>query len=256
VAVTPIVCIPCAFDAGIAQATGARPSAAKTLALGSDPVRPVLIGIAGGSGSGKTTLATALCTALGDATLISHDSYYRDLAHLDADRRAQTNFDHPASLDTDLLAEHLYLLRANTTVEVPVYDFTTHARTGEHRPVSAPKVIVVDGVLLFTHPKVVSLLDHRVFVAADTQTRFDRRLRRDVAQRGRTAESVRQQFERTVEPMHRAFVDPSSVHADRVVTPADRLDVVCEELLTLVDGLCETIGSEGVSRTGARDHRG
>lgn len=216
----------------------------------------MLIGIAGGSGSGKTTLATALCNVLGDATVISHDSYYHDLSHLDVARRAQANFDHPASLDTDLLAEHLVMLRSNTTVEVPVYDFTNHARTGEHRPVAAAQVIVIDGVLLFTHPKVVSLLDHRVFVAADDQTRFERRLRRDVAQRGRTAKSVRQQFDRTVEPMHRAFVDPSRVHADRVVTPADRIDDVCAEISVLVNRLREVIGSERTSQAVAQHQQG
>jgi uridine kinase len=210
-----------------------------------------MIGIAGGSGSGKTTLATTLCTSLGDATLISHDSYYRDLSHLDDIRRAQANFDHPASLDTDLLAEHLHRLRENITVDVPVYDFTTHSRTGEHRPVAPARVIVVDGVLLFTHPKVVSLLDHRIFVAADSTTRYERRLRRDVAQRGRSPESVKQQFARTVEPMHRAFVDPSSVHADRVVSPADRIDDVCDDVSVLV----EELTSSDVPSAHARNQR-
>ncbi len=200
-------------------------------------MRPVLVGIAGGSGSGKTTLASALCKHLGDATLVAHDSYYHDLAHLEPEQRAGRNFDHPASLDSDLLASHLAHLRLGGTVQVPVYDFTTHTRTGEHRPVVPSRVIVVDGVLLYTHPGVVSLLDHRVFIDVGEQTRLQRRIARDVSERGRSEESVRAQFRRTVEPMHRAFVAPSRSFAHQVVTADDELDSVCAAIATSVEAL-------------------
>lgn len=181
--------------------------------------RPLVVGIAGGTGSGKTTLARAIVDAFGDSKVayISHDSYYRDISHLSLEERARSNFDHPASLESSLLVDHLTSLRNNESASVPVYDFSTHARTPDVEIVEPKPIIVVEGILIFAEPALVDVLDIKIFVDADDDIRFIRRLQRDTIERGRTQESVIQQYLTTVRSMHAAFVLPSKKHADVVV---------------------------------------
>lgn len=202
---------------------------------GVDPAPPsTLIGICGGSGSGKTTLAERLVGALGPeaATQFSFDHYYRDLAHLTIDERRVLNFDHPDSLDADLLVEHLTALQAGRSVALPVYDFATYTRSTGLVLVEPRPFVIVEGVLLLAFPEVRGLLDVTVFRQCDEATRADRRFRRDVSERGRSPESVRHQWRTTVEPMYRIHVEPHAVEADVVVDGERDLDAVVAELAT------------------------
>jgi|TARA_B100000446_G_C10495036_1_gene320998 uridine kinase len=174
-----------------------------------------VIGVVGGSGAGKTTLVWGLADRLGaDVSVLWFDEYYHDLVHLTPDERALVNYDHPDSLDVDLLVSHLDGLLAGRPAEVPVYDFTTHTRTGTTRRVDPRPVIVVDGILVLAFPVIRERLDVSVFVEAPAEVRLARRLDRDVRERGRTPESVRTQFAATVAPMHDAFVSPCRDLAD------------------------------------------
>ncbi len=174
-----------------------------------------MIGVVGGSGAGKTTLVWSLTDRLGaDVSVLWFDEYYHDLVHLTPDERALVNYDHPDSLDVDLLVSHLDGLLAGRPAEVPVYDFTTHTRTGTTRRVDPRPVIVVDGILVLAFPVIRERLDVSVFVEAPAEVRLARRLDRDVRERGRTPESVRTQFAATVAPMHDAFVSPCRDLAD------------------------------------------
>jgi len=157
---------------------------------------PVVIGVAGGTGSGKTTVAEQILRRAGAEwiALIQHDSYYKDLSHLPLAQRAMTNFDHPDALDNALLIEHLKRLKAGLPVEVPVYDFTTHTRTGETRLVEPHRVVVVEGILIFSDPELRRLMDVKIYVDTDPDIRFIRRLQRDIAERGRTMDSVIRQY--------------------------------------------------------------
>jgi len=178
-------------------------------------VRSTVVGVVGGSQAGKTTLVNGLVGSLPDgATVLSFDEYYHDLVHLTPDERALVNYDHPDSLDVDLLVSHLDGLLAGRPAEVPVYDFTTHTRTGTTRRVDPRPVIVVDGILVLAFPVIRERLDVSVFVEAPAEVRLARRLDRDVRERGRTPESVRTQFAATVAPMHDAFVSPCRDLAD------------------------------------------
>ena len=174
-----------------------------------------MIGVVGGSGAGKTPLVWSLTDRLGaDVSVLWFDEYYHDLVHLTPDERALVNYDHPDSLDVDLLVSHLDGLLAGRPAEVPVYDFTTHTRTGTTRRVDPRPVIVVDGILVLAFPVIRERLDVSVFVEAPAEVRLARRLDRDVRERGRTPESVRTQFAATVAPMHDAFVSPCRDLAD------------------------------------------
>ncbi|MCH2426405.1 MAG: uridine kinase [Acidimicrobiales bacterium] len=178
-------------------------------------MRRTVIGVVGGSGAGKTTLVWGLADRLGaDVSVLWFDEYYHDLVHLTPDERALVNYDHPDSLDVDLLVSHLDGLLAGRPAEVPVYDFTTHTRTGTTRRVDPRPVIVVDGILVLAFPVIRERLDVSVFVEAPAEVRLARRLDRDVRERGRTPESVRTQFAATVAPMHDAFVSPCRDLAD------------------------------------------
>ena len=180
---------------------------------------PLVIGIAGGSGSGKTTVADAILKRVGSERIafIQHDSYYKDLSGLPPVQRAEVNFDHPHSLETDLLIRHILALRDGQAVDVPIYDFSTHRRTGKTFTVAARRVILVEGILIFAEARLRDLFDVKLFVDTDSDIRFIRRLQRDISERGRTTESVIRQYQATVRPMHLEFVEPSKRYADIII---------------------------------------
>lgn len=195
-----------------------------------------LYGICGGSGAGKTTLAVEVIRRLGRdrVSALAFDSYYRDLSHMPVPERSQVNYDHPDSLDNELFAEHLTDLREGRSIAVPEYDFATHTRTGRTIPVEAREVVVVEGILLFSFPGIHELLDHAVFIDVPEPIRLERRIKRDVAERGRVPDDVRRQFAQFVAPMHDEFVQPHAAVADRVVTVDEDLDAVADEMVGLL----------------------
>jgi len=180
---------------------------------------PLVLGIAGGSGSGKTTVAQEILQRVGpdQIAFLQHDSYYKDLSGLPPVQRAEVNFDHPNSLETDLLVSHIESLRKGAAVDVPVYDFSTHSRTSRFFTVQPRSVILVEGILIFTEPALRELFDIKIFVDTDSDIRFIRRLERDISERGRTTESVIKQYHNTVRPMHMEFVEPSKRYADIII---------------------------------------
>lgn len=182
-------------------------------------MKPFLIGIAGGTGSGKTTVARRIYDSLrlDSAVFIDHDSYYKDLAGLSMEERTAVNFDHPDSLDNDLLVQHLNLLMSGQAIEKPVYDFARYTRAPETIPTASRDVVLVDGILLFTEARLREMFDLRIFVDTDADVRFIRRLRRDLEERGRTLDSVIEQYLTTVRPMHFEFVEPSKRYADVII---------------------------------------
>ena len=185
-----------------------------------DPRRAALvIGIAGGSGSGKTTVAQEILQRVGPDRIafLQHDSYYKDLSGLPPRQRAEVNFDHPNSLETELLIEHIACLREGKPVEVPIYDFATHSRTDRTYTVQPRRVILVEGILIFTEAALREMFDVKIFVDTDSDIRFIRRLERDITERGRTTESVIKQYQLTVRPMHLEFVEPSKRYADVII---------------------------------------
>lgn len=180
---------------------------------------PVVLGVAGGTGSGKTTVARAVLSAVGRHRIafLAQDSYYRDIAWSSLQEARQHNFDHPASIDHELLVEHLLELRAGRDVEAPVYDFVHYRRRVETETVEARPVILLEGILLFVEPELRDLLDFKIFVDTDSDIRLIRRLRRDIADRGRRLDDVLGQYEATVRPMHLEFVEPSKRWADVII---------------------------------------
>lgn len=198
--------------------------------------RPLVVGIAGGTGSGKTTVAHKLAAAMptGRCVTIEHDAYYRDQAHLPPEERARINYDHPSSLESELLAVHLRELRAGRAVDIPIYDFTTHTRRIETRHITPARVIIVEGILVFTEPALRDQLDIKIFVDTDADIRLIRRIRRDLEQRGRSFQSVRDQYYQTVRPMHLEHVEPSKRWADLIVPEGGdnkiALDVILGQL--------------------------
>ena len=201
---------------------------------------PLVIGIAGGSGSGKTTVAQEILQRVGPSRIafLQHDSYYKDLSGLPPAQKAEVNFDHPNSLETDLLTQHIASLRDGKPVEVPIYDFSTHSRTSQTYTVQSRKVIVVEGILIFTEPELRKLFDLKIFVDTDSDIRFIRRLERDITERGRTTESVIKQYQVTVRPMHMEFVEPSKRYADVIIPEgghnAAALDMVVARIEALL----------------------
>lgn len=180
---------------------------------------PLIIGIAGGSGSGKTTVAQELLNRVGADRIayLPHDAYYKDLSGLPPAQKAEVNFDHPNSLETELLTRHVIELRNGNPVELPVYDFSNHRRTEKTIPITPHRVIVVEGILIFAEPDLRPLFDLKIFVDTDSDLRFIRRLQRDISERGRTPESVIKQYLKTVRPMHLEFVEPSKRYADVII---------------------------------------
>ncbi len=178
----------------------------------------LVIGIAGGTGSGKTTLMRRLVERFGDVvSVISHDNYYRRLDHLTLEERAMVNYDEPQSLETDLMVRHLEQLRRGYAIECPVYDFSIHNRSRETIHIEPRRVIIVEGILIFENAQLRNLMDIRIFVDTDADVRLCRRIRRDVNKRGRTLDSVLQQYQETVKPMHEKYVEPSKKYANIVV---------------------------------------
>lgn len=198
----------------------------------SNRTTPLIIGIAGGSGSGKTTVANVILERVGAKHIayIPHDAYYRDLATLPPVQRAAVNFDHPDSLETDLLIQHLKQLINYQAIELPIYDFKIHARTPTTIRIEPQPVIIVEGILIFAEPLLRELCDVKIFVDTDPDIRFIRRLQRDITERGRSTESVINQYINTVRPMHLEFVEPSKRYAD-VIIPEGGWNVVAMDMV-------------------------
>src|SRR6266542_1411469 len=200
----------------------------------------LVIGIAGGSGSGKTTVAQVILQRVGRDRIafLQHDSYYKDLSGLPPTQRADVNFDHPDSLETELLIEHIASLRDGKAVEVPIYDFSTDRRTDKTFTVQPCRVILVEGILIFTEPALRKMFDVKIFVDTDADLRFIRRLERDLSERGRTTASVIEQYTHTVRPMHLEFVEPSKRYADVIIPDGGfntaALDMVVARIETLL----------------------
>ena len=203
--------------------------------------KPVIIGVAGGTGSGKTTVVQEIMLGLGtdDVEVIQHDFYYRDRSHLSPEEREGINYDHPDALETEFLVRHLQELREGRPVEIPVYDFTTHTRKGIAETVYPKRVIIVEGILILVDAALRELMDIKVFVDTDADTRFIRRLQRDIAERGRTMESVIQQYSSTVKPMHLEFVEPSKRYADIIVPEGGYNQVAVDMLITKIRSIVQ-----------------
>lgn len=196
----------------------------------------LVVGVAGGSGSGKSTVVRRLMTGLGrdSVTVIEHDRYYRDHPELTVAERATINYDHPEALDTELLIAHVDALRSACPVALPVYDFSQHRRDASTHAAAPHAVILIEGILVLADERLRALMDLKVFVDTDVETRFDRRLRRDVSERGRSPQSVRDQFTLTVQPMHDLFVEPSRQFADIVIREGGYNVLAVEGLLDLI----------------------
>lgn len=194
--------------------------------------RGILIGIAGGTGSGKTSVANKILEGIGssDVAIIEQDAYYKDLSHVPADALAHHNFDHPDAFDRELLLDHLRTLLEGGSVQMPVYDYNRHCRTGQYVVVGPHRIIVLEGILILDDPGLRELMDIKIYVDTDDDIRLMRRLRRDVRERGRTMEMVLQQYETTVRPMHQQFVEPSKRWADLII-PEGAEKVVAIDLL-------------------------
>lgn len=201
---------------------------------------PIVIGIAGGSGSGKTTVAQEILQRVGPDRIafLQHDAYYKDLSGLPPAQRVEVNFDHPNSLETELLISHVEKLKQDLPVEVPIYDFSHHSRTDRTYTVRPRRVILVEGILIFVEAALRNICDVKIFVDTDSDIRFIRRLQRDIAERGRTTDTVIKQYISTVRPMHLEFVEPSKRYADVIIpeggmnTPA--LDMVVARIESLL----------------------
>ena len=200
---------------------------------------PVVIGVAGGSGSGKTTVVSRIVESMGNdhVLVLEHDRYYYDHPELRLEERAALNYDHPDSLETDLMVRHVNELRAGRPVELPAYDFARHARRQTTDTVHPRQIVIVEGILIFADAALRDLMDVKVFVDTDDDTRFIRRLQRDVAERGRTMESVIDQYLNTVKPMHLEFVEPTKRYADIIIPRGGHNTVAIDMMLTLIRSL-------------------
>ena len=196
----------------------------------------MIIGICGGTGSGKTTIARKIIEAVERerVVLLEQDSYYRNLEDMPLDARRQTNFDHPDSIDSEMLVNHLKRLRQGQSIEMPIYDFKTHTRRRATEHIDPKPVVIVEGILIFAEPRVSDLLDVKVFVDTPDDVRFIRRLQRDINERGRTVESVITQYFATVRPMHFEFVEPSKRTADLIIPEGGNPEIGVEFLCGLI----------------------
>ncbi|HJT18540.1 MAG TPA: uridine kinase [Thermoanaerobaculia bacterium] len=201
--------------------------------------RPVIIGIAGGTGSGKTTVARSIYDRVGRDRIewIPHDSYYRNFDAITPEERARINFDHPDSLETELLVRHLDVLAKGSSVEIPRYDFATHSRKQETQRVEPRRVIIVEGILVLAEPELRKRIDIKLFVDTPADIRFVRRLVRDIETRGRSLDSVVQQYLTTVRPMHEEFVEPSKRYADLIIPEGGENQVALDAIISRVEHL-------------------
>lgn len=201
------------------------------------PEKPVVIGVAGGSGSGKTTVTRSICQRFQDKTIlvIEQDYYYKDQTHLPFEERLDTNYDHPLAFDNDLLIEHLKDLMNDKTIEKPVYDYKVHTRSNEVIPVEPKEVIILEGILILEDPRLVDLMDIKVFVDTDSDVRIIRRLLRDIKERGRTLDSVIDQYTNNVRPMHLQFVEPTKRYADIIIPEGGQNHVAIDIMATKIE---------------------
>jgi uridine kinase len=210
----------------------------------------MIIGICGGTGSGKTTVANRILESVSasEVVFIQQDSYYRNLNDLPLDYRNVANFDHPDAIDNDLLVNHVRRLRAGEAIELPLYDFKTHSRLVETRHVAPKPIVIVEGILIFAEPRLLEQMDIKVFVDTPDDIRFIRRLRRDVAERGRTVESVIEQYLATVRPMHMQFVEPSKRHADVIIPEGGHnlvsIDLISGKIRERLASSLQTVGGQ------------
>ncbi len=201
---------------------------------------PVIIGIAGGTGSGKTTVALRVQEAAPGKTvqIIHHDSYYRDNSSLSLKDRAKINYDHPSAFETELLVEHLRALKRGETVDVPIYDYASHARLEKTRVVEPADIIFVEGILVLESEVLRDLMDIRLYVGVDADERFIRRLKRDTRDRGRTMESVIEQYMAVVRPMHMQFVNPSKKYAHLIIPRGGHnqvaIDLIAAKIMAII----------------------
>ena len=210
----------------------------------SSRITSLTIGIAGGTGSGKTTVANVILEKVGRDRIayLPHDAYYRDLGDLPYDQKAAMNFDHPDSLETELMIKHILELKKANAVEIPVYDFSTHSRTSKTIRVEPHAVIIVEGILLFVDKQLRDLLDIKIFVDTDADIRFIRRLQRDITERGRTTDMVVQQYLSTVRPMHLEFVEPSKRYANIIIPEGGLNEIAMDMVIARIEMLLSKRG--------------
>lgn len=198
----------------------------------------VIIGIAGGTGSGKTTLATEIRDHFGgNIPVISHDSYYRAQDSLSAEERTKINYDEPDAFETELLTEHIRKLKAGKTVHIPKYDYTRHTRAAETEEIVPCGVIILEGILIFSDPELLDLIDIKIFVDTEADIRILRRVKRDMAERGRSFDSINNQYLTTVRKMHERYVEPTKWNADIIIPNGNNpvaLDMICEKIEKLL----------------------
>lgn len=195
----------------------------------------LIIGIAGGTGSGKTTVVNQIIEELrnDEVDVISQDSYYQDTSHLTYEERTKINFDHPKSIDFDLLVAHLKELKEGNSIEQPVYSFVQHNRTGETIAVHPQKVMIVEGILILTHPDIREMFDIKIFVHADSDERLIRRLKRDISERGRDLNEVLNRYQTTLKPMHQQFIEPTKEFAD-IIIPNNKYNTVAVDIVRTI----------------------
>jgi uridine kinase len=203
--------------------------------------KPIVIGVAGGSASGKTTVSRAILSRVGAERIayIAHDAYYRDLSHLPLEQRARVNFDHPNSLDNELLVAHIDALCAGESVEIPTYDFADYVRLPQSRLVAPQPVILIEGILIFAEPVLRRRMQIKLFVDADPDLRFIRRLKRDIDERGRSVDSVIDQYLNTVRVMHLEFVEPTKRYADLIIPEGGRNTIAIDMVAARIEAELE-----------------
>lgn len=195
----------------------------------------LIIGIAGGTGCGKTTVVNQILHELpeGEVGIISQDSYYNDTSHLSYDERININFDHPRSIDFELLESHLKELKKGIPIHQPVYSFVKHNRTGDTIVTHPRKVMIVEGILILTHPELRDMFDIKIFVHADTDERLIRRLKRDICERGRDLDEVLSRYQSTLKPMHNQFIEPTKEFAD-IIIPNNKYNTVAVDMVRTI----------------------
>lgn len=204
----------------------------------------IVIGIAGGTASGKTTVAERIYEAFQkDAVILSHDYYYKQHDDLTMEQRGKLNYDHPDSLDTDLLVKHIEELKNGNAIMHPTYNFTTHTRNAEWQRMESARIIIAEGILIYTNNKLCKLCDIKLFVDADADVRFIRRLTRDVSERGRSVESVVTQYLSTVKPMHEQFVEPTKSKADLIIPQGGHNEIA---ISMIIDGIKKRLGNQNI----------